>query len=51
LKKGGFLSGLFGNNNKQESLADFRKAAELSQQQGNTELYNNACDQIKELEG
>ena len=36
---------------KQETLADFRKALELYQQQGNTEWYNNSRDRIKELGG
>jgi len=36
---------------KQEALADFRKVAELFQQQGNTEWYNNSLDRIKELGG
>ncbi len=36
---------------KQKALADFRKASELYQQQGNTELYNNSRDRIRELGG
>jgi len=32
-------------------LADFRKASELYQQQGNTEWYNNSRDRIRELGG
>ena len=35
---------------KQEALADFRKASELYQKQGNTEWYNNALARIKELD-
>ncbi|MEA5619449.1 tetratricopeptide repeat protein [Cronbergia sp. UHCC 0137] len=36
---------------KQEALADFRKAAELYQQQGNTKWYNKSRDRIRELGG
>jgi len=38
-------------NERGEALADFRKAAELYQQQGNTEWSNNSRDRIKELGG
>jgi flagellar biosynthesis/type III secretory pathway chaperone len=34
---------------KQEALADLRKASALYQQQGNTEWYNKSLDRIKEL--
>ena len=34
---------------KQEALADFRKASEIHQQQGNTEFYNQSRDRIREL--
>ena len=36
---------------KQEALADFRKASELYQQQGNTEWYNKSLDRIRGLGG
>jgi hypothetical protein len=36
---------------KQEALADFRKASELYQLQGNIEWYNNSRDRIRELGG
>jgi serine/threonine protein kinase len=35
---------------KQKALADFRKAAQLYQQQGNQDDYQDALNQIKELE-
>ena len=34
----------------QTAIKDFQKAAELYQQQGNTEWYQNAINKIKELE-
>jgi tetratricopeptide (TPR) repeat protein len=36
---------------RQESLADFWKASELYQEQGNTEWYNKSLDSIRELCG
>ena len=35
---------------KANAIADFEKAAELFQQQGNTQLYQQALAEIKELQ-
>jgi hypothetical protein len=38
------------SGNKNSAMADFREAANLFQQQGNTEYYNHSMNRIKELQ-
>ncbi|MEQ8384662.1 MAG: tetratricopeptide repeat protein [Coleofasciculus sp. A1-SPW-01] len=36
--------------NEEEAIADFQKAADLSRQQGDMTIYQNALDQIQQIQ-